>query len=285
MSRLMRLPAEVRNAIYAYALAFQYGLRYYHDQQCSAGRMQIADANSITNPPIDWSLEDYELMILHDANQLKFVNKQLHSETRGLVLRYNDIRFHTIQDTSLFLSTCPTSYHKCLRTFSIQRSSFGRTYPYPIQDMHSLEQVFDFCRQAPHVQVQNLQGLGHSLEGHSPNFPIDAACLQWITRHQMTWYTVFVPQTCPWRYHHHSRRSANKPTVCVDETPAGAMPSNFRLILSVSTLSSASQAELLIEFRRFALGSRFYTNYFLPYVVGGIDRWVGLAKEMLKDGV
>jgi hypothetical protein len=84
MCHLLRMPAEKRNAIYAYALSFQYGLKYYHDRQFSTGHMQVADANLLTDPPIEWESEEHAVMVLHDANQLKFVNRHLGLDTRSL---------------------------------------------------------------------------------------------------------------------------------------------------------------------------------------------------------
>jgi hypothetical protein len=157
MCHLLRMPAETRNEIYAYALSFQYGLKYYHDRQFSTGHMQVADANLLTDPPIEWESEEHAVMIPHDANQLNFVNRHLGLETRSLVMWYNDIIFHNIRDLSLFLSKCSTSYYEDFRTFKIQKDSFRRKFPHCVQDLDPLKQVFNFCHQAPHVQVQNLQ--------------------------------------------------------------------------------------------------------------------------------
>jgi hypothetical protein len=194
MCHLLRMPAEIRNEIYAYALSFQYGLKYYHDRQFSTGHMQVADANTLTNLRMDWESEDHAVMILHDANQLKFVNKQLRLETRSLVLRYNDIIFHNIRDTSLFLSKCSTWYYEDFRTFKIQKDSFGRRFPHSIQDLNSLRQVFNFCRQAPHVQVQNLQNVTDIPYAYSPFFPQEATTLRYVMRNQKDWRDILIPE-------------------------------------------------------------------------------------------
>lgn len=72
--RLLKLPAEIRAMIYEYALTEQGGL------VISGGHLHSARVDS----------EEC------DANQLKFVCKQLHAETKGLGLRYNIL---TIKDS------------------------------------------------------------------------------------------------------------------------------------------------------------------------------------------
>jgi hypothetical protein len=247
--------------------------------------MQVADANTLTNLRMDWESEDRAVMILHDANQLKFVNKQLRLETRSLVLRYNDIIFHNIRDTSLFLSKCSTWYYEDFRTFKIQKDSFGRRFPHSIQDPNFLRQVFNFCRQAPHVQVQNLQNVTDIPYAYSPFFPQEATTLRYVMRNQKDWRDILIPRTSPFRLRY-PRRPIDAPhPIAVDKSPAGAAPSNFRLLLPISMLSSERQDELLLKFRKACLKNRIISNEYLPYAAGGIDRWVELAVEILRDGI
>jgi hypothetical protein len=279
MCHLFDLPAEVRNTIYEYALTFPHGLRYYHDPCFVTDHMQVADADSLTNPPAHWEPEDHAFLITQDANQLKFVNKQLRLETYSLVLRYNDIFFYDVQDTTLFLTRCSTSYYRHIRTFNIQQESFHREWPYSIQDVDSLKRVFNFCRQAPHVQVRNLQPFDDHANRFLEWFPHAAARLQYFARNEKTGFDIFIPK--PWR----SLRWDCRDPITVELTSAEVTPSNFRLILPVHLFTIERQAELLSEFRETILKSNLFGRMILPNVIGGIDRWVEIAEEMLRNGV
>jgi hypothetical protein len=284
MCHFLDLPAEVRNSIYEYALTFPHGLKYYHDPCFATDHMQVADADSLTNPLAHWEPEDHAFLITQDANQLKIVSKQLHSETYSLVLRFNDIVFYDVQDTTLFLTRCSTSYYRHFRTFNIQQESFHKEWPYSIQNIDSLKQVFNFCRQAPHIQVRNLQPFDRFMNAQPERFPHYAARLRYFTRNQKIWIDIFIPQ--PWRSMPviQNQFGAIEPTT-VDLTSAEATPSNFRLILPVQLLTTERQAELLSEFRKSCLESIMFRYFFLPNVVGGIDRWVEIAEDMLRNGV
>jgi hypothetical protein len=50
-------------------------------------------------------------------------------------------------------------------------------------------------------------------------------------------------------------------------------------------LSSERQDELLLKFRKACLKNRIISNEYLLYAAGGIDRWVELAVEILRDGI
>jgi hypothetical protein len=141
--------------------------------------------------------------------------------------------------------------------------------------------VFNFCRQAPHVQVRNLQRFNLCVNANLALFPHYVARLNYITRNEKTWLDIFISQ--PWRSQFHDRTQALN-LIPVDQTSAGATPSNFRLILPVHLMTIGSQVKLLSEFRRNSLESSFFGNV-LPNVVGGIDRWVEIAEDMLRNGV
>ena len=93
-------PAKVRNQIYTYALTDLIGLRVCKDTD-NIDRLLSAAENDTSDPnPLKVSSED-------DANQLKFVNRQLNSDTGGGGLHYNELYFHHVIGAVCFLRVLP----------------------------------------------------------------------------------------------------------------------------------------------------------------------------------
>jgi hypothetical protein len=104
MSILLRLPSELRNEVYRHAFSADKPLdlevnsedRLYltlHDEHDTSVGKSIM---SISGKPLN-----IHVILNTDAdefNQLKFVNKQLYSETLGLEMQYNDIQVRRLSD-------------------------------------------------------------------------------------------------------------------------------------------------------------------------------------------
>ncbi|KAF3032363.1 hypothetical protein E8E12_004173, partial [Didymella heteroderae] len=101
-SPFLRLPPELRDWIYRNALTEPEGLYFEPDAKGNL-RLQTAKLPGIC------------------ANQLKYVNRQLHRETRGLGVRFNDLTFITSIDAVHVIRTLSRADLKALRVLYIKR--------------------------------------------------------------------------------------------------------------------------------------------------------------------
>jgi hypothetical protein len=77
--KLLQMPGEVRNLIYAYTLSAPEGLVLHENGKLFDRTHTLCDHDGFYDTAAD------------EANQLKFVNRQLYKETRGLGLHHNDL--------------------------------------------------------------------------------------------------------------------------------------------------------------------------------------------------
>ncbi|KAF2478366.1 uncharacterized protein BDR25DRAFT_365582 [Lindgomyces ingoldianus] len=108
---LLRLPPELRNLIYQFALSEPGSLRYHHDKHLVTRAKLYASQNAAD-----------------EFNQLKFVSRQMYMETAGLELRYNDLHFPFDQERSLhgvhmflsFRDICSPIHQSWIRSVTIE---------------------------------------------------------------------------------------------------------------------------------------------------------------------
>jgi hypothetical protein len=171
-SRLLLLPGEIRNAIYAYALTAKSGVicvvrnhasnNFKDENRC--GRLQSHDRALLqSREDIAPNESSYE------ANQLKFVNRQLYSETHNLTLRYNDLTVSTADHFSHLIESLPDSNYASLRIVTLSKSIFSNLEKTSQERINSrwVEAIFEFCRRAPHVLVRDP----------GPRYPMDEVLL------------------------------------------------------------------------------------------------------------
>ncbi|RMZ73701.1 hypothetical protein GMOD_00009451 [Pyrenophora seminiperda CCB06] len=160
---LLTLPSEIRNTIYAYALSHTNPVLATFDyvfptrfEQTPIPKLYFQDQDILAYYPRP---RDGPGRILEaEANQLRYVCRQLHVETNGLSLRYNDIVvWHVgrvgggLAACSIFLSSIAPRHHKHLRTVSVMANWLedglfsereigklvtGKLHPY----------LYEFCR-------------------------------------------------------------------------------------------------------------------------------------------
>lgn len=144
------MPGELRNEIYQYALTEEEGLCWNDDLQMMCTVQMSSPMTPTSNP----------------ANQLKFVDKLLRNETKGLELRYNDLAFAgTLSDINSaaehavsFLEQLPASRHKHLRKITLlsprsPRHNFRESSPFWHRPV-ALKKLVQFCRANTHVIVR-----------------------------------------------------------------------------------------------------------------------------------
>jgi len=152
-----RLPGELRNKIYEYALTTARPLLYAADQE-NVFRLWC---------PVPGQAEGY-----HEANKLRFVNRQLYAEARGLSIQYNDLLFTNFKDAAVFLETYKhvERHMKC-----IYIRGPGRKKEW--EDNPDIRQVAFFLRKHPRIAARVV------LQHYSPN---DEWSLPRIISHEIT---------------------------------------------------------------------------------------------------
>jgi hypothetical protein len=117
--RLSELPPELRDLIYKYALTEEDGLELFQRE---------------TQPPVSPSFMALRLWrgtYCVDANQLKYVCKSLHQETKGIGLKFNDLHMtapwlggtRQVEDFEVFLHTCSPIKQSWFRRVTLSQES------------------------------------------------------------------------------------------------------------------------------------------------------------------
>jgi len=141
-SPFLRLPGELRNEIYKLALHEDEGL-YYVNTSLDKPILAMQKASS----------EAY--------NQLKFVNRQLHSETAGLELRVNKIKFvperegGTAADQFLHFARILNPDKANSLTNIVLRGCVGASHPFP-KSLDVMESINEFCETDPACRVSYI---------------------------------------------------------------------------------------------------------------------------------
>jgi hypothetical protein len=268
------LPGEIRNIIYEYALSSLNGAQY---TQCSrhGAHVENRDFWLVANDLRHMRNKHHRASNFRELNQLKFVNRQLYRETRALVLRYNDITFNDVVALALFLRSCPTSQYQRLRTFNLEHGIFRPNTLYYTADPEAVEEVFQFCRQAPHVLVRNHENIPIA----RAQFLLVAIEVQIAARKSLEMLESVLSTSDGRRKALRSALEKSK-LGSLDEVP-GNVPANFRVFVPLHT----SEDEALLEFRNACLESDKVRNGVLPYVHGGLDHWEGIVRDIIRRGI
>jgi len=165
---LLRLPGELRNFIYEYALTEERPLqvkRHGNDAafKCYKQPLMQSEGYHETQGLAKWPKDAFV-----EVNQLRFVNKELYAETRALELRYNDLDFESIEDANEFLKNCALSQQAHLRTLTIHCAhipSLGK--------VSSTKFTMRFCRAHPRANVR----IEHDQD--DPNVPLLLMRVAW----------------------------------------------------------------------------------------------------------
>ncbi|OAG11414.1 uncharacterized protein CC84DRAFT_1211075 [Paraphaeosphaeria sporulosa] len=137
------IPPELRNAIYEYALT------EFMPLLCTAG-----DATGSPKLLLQYQPGDKEAR--REANQLRYVCRQLNYEARTLSLRYNDIHFHGIENFESFLLSSMHTLHRRFRNVIILDDHESLKKSYTINQLidRSMSPVlYTFCSRNPKARV------------------------------------------------------------------------------------------------------------------------------------
>ncbi|KAF2711600.1 hypothetical protein K504DRAFT_532166 [Pleomassaria siparia CBS 279.74] len=185
-----RLPGELRNLVYEYVLTEPDGLFHRVDDKgverlCLVSddgakpvsrqseplllaqnpgstpvlhkRRKISNEQRIETKEPDTENDKKKVIIVDDANQLRFVSRQLFRETRGLGIRFNDLTFRNSTregapwDTTItcmrFLKNCSAEHLRYLRNLTVDKARWENCV------LGVGNALFHFCRKNPHITV------------------------------------------------------------------------------------------------------------------------------------
>jgi len=140
---ILNLPAELRHSIYEYVLTEAQPLL------CTAG-----DATG--SPKLLLQYYFGSSVAKREANQLRYVCRQLYYETRTLSLWYNETVFHGIEGFEQFLLLCAPSLHRRLRNVVIIDDHESLRKSCTINQLISRSMspaLYDFCAQNTNARV------------------------------------------------------------------------------------------------------------------------------------
>ncbi|KAF2135026.1 hypothetical protein P153DRAFT_362729 [Dothidotthia symphoricarpi CBS 119687] len=152
-SLLLLLPQEIRDIIYSHVLREPHGL--------------IADSSAYPNTRTRLLPFNSASPLRRESNQLRLVNRQLHRETSGLGLYFNDLTFADTwrYDTNLvtafdhftrFANSCPPYLVSRIRKITLlDTSTFNACYASDVlsYSAHFKPAILPFCRKYPHAKV------------------------------------------------------------------------------------------------------------------------------------
>ncbi|KAF2787720.1 hypothetical protein K505DRAFT_342715 [Melanomma pulvis-pyrius CBS 109.77] len=165
------LPRELRDEIYEYALTEEWGLASHHRKPYSIlvaarGPPSGTDEEEMNQNWEDDRLAEASAMKSMESNRLVYVCRQLHRETLGLGLKFNDLTFyHTEKMCALshfgrFIQHCPTTLQRYVRKITVVQDNSHRSWVwYDKFVMKSLAgdgvaaPLYNFCLTHPDVQA------------------------------------------------------------------------------------------------------------------------------------
>jgi hypothetical protein len=186
VSPLIRLPRELRDLVFEYALSFEGGL--IADVVNATGQDSTGnDSTAVTRFHAKESLEKMK------ANQLRLVCRQFYAESDRLELRYNDItfvdtngQFNALTNFVHFYKNCPAAQLQFVRCVTILDSHISAAIRKELE-YEALDDFPSFCKHFPNA----LLVFRGSIDFSDPE-------LQYIECMNAIYGTVH--KTCPFRF-------------------------------------------------------------------------------------
>jgi hypothetical protein len=277
-SHLLRLPGEIRNSIYEYALTSSTGL------VIKEGR-----------DGIDKLAQEISSSIQIPGNQLQHTNRQLRHETADLEVRFNNIMVpgtktrSSVEQCIDFLETLPSSQHQYFRIITLKNSEgYARNR---VEWSEHVPALYQFCGKHPQVIIR----------AHLPNklirsnstmmFPMVLKAL--INARGTSEFIERISDDVSLRTHF--LFNPRSPIFARGAFATGAIaqaPLNFRLLPQDDQFDETA-------FRVACSHYPILINQVLPYIwtlppagpsptlspaERGLDAWVEIAKGLYKDG-
>jgi hypothetical protein len=272
----LRLPGELRNLIYAYALSEAAGLEVRYDSQGIPRLYRLGVTNrapDISTILINdiWEAADGAEFYPGDANQLQYVSRELRRETRGLGIRFNSLSFDKYTDFLAFLNTCPSAHTQYIRQITINRSLYTKRLRND-SDEHvdkrskRRSELFDFCNKNASVTIRNSL---KDWRQDDPWFVLITISLQIQFRGRSKllydFFTDQRPQELLEASYSNARTRAKEVPLNVHFYPADK-------VFHEDTFRTAVEGNVIMR-------------TLLADVDDGINRWVSVAKEIYKHGI
>ncbi|CAO2652285.1 Nn.00g005680.m01.CDS01 [Neocucurbitaria sp. VM-36] len=245
----LELPAELRCMIYEFSLSQAEGIQYRpgSDGKTFKQRTKGSMPNSSES----------------DANQLKYVSRQLFRETRDLEIRYNDLYFKTFEEAVKFLEIYPKADYRHLRIIDIDETLFARD-PGPL-----IGAMFQFCIKNPHVLVrEHCDGY----KSNSAYFVLSAT----QTRYYFKTELDFAQRTVP----DENRDAFLQPPISTSDMAKRWLPfpQNYRIFPAEDRFDEQA-------FRKAVNDELDNFRDDLQVNEDRVESWVTLAKEIFEHGV
>jgi hypothetical protein len=271
-----RLPGELRNLVYAYALSEAVGLEICYDSQGIPRlyRLGAAQRSPDTSAiPIDDTSEAAGGADFYpsDANQLQYISRKFRRETRGLGIRYNSLSFDKYTDFLSFLNTCPFAHAQYIRQITINRSLYSKRLR-DDSDEHvdkrskRRSELFDFCNKNASVTIRNSL---KDWRQDDPWFVLITISLQIQFRGRSKLLYDFFTDQRP--------RELLEASYSNARTRAKEVPLNVHFYPADKVFHE--------DIFRTAVEGNVIMRTLLADVDEGIDRWVSVAKEIYKHGI
>lgn len=271
----LRLPGELRNLVYAYALSEPAGLEFRYDSQGIARLYHFGAAKP--SPEISSTITDEGLEAhggeseMSDANQLQYISRDIRRETRGIGIRYNRLTFDNLVNFMAFLETCPSTHTKHIRHITIDRSLYTKRSQAESVDhvqkrSKRRSEFFDFCKSNASVTIRNPL---KSWRQDDPWFITNTISLQiQFRKHSKLIYDFFTNEKTQRLLETSFRHAKSRPK---------DVPTNMHFYPTDEIFHEDT-------FRTTVEGNAIIRSL-LADVDGGIDRWVSVAKEIYKHGI
>jgi hypothetical protein len=145
-----RLPGELRNRVYEYALTTDKTLRFIGENSGEKPKLLEPDSRHTNG----------------EYNQLKYTCRKLYQETAGLEAKFNKIeivsrRFPKAEPARLFrifLTTSAPEKAAWFTNVTMKSSHCGHDKNKLLEPASDLLPIADFCRRNPHVNIRYIPG-------------------------------------------------------------------------------------------------------------------------------
>ena len=254
---LLQLPRELRDAIYTYALTEPQHLHFRQDGEI--GHLYLKNPVWVIIKKSHGIKK--RVRVPCEANQLRYVNRQLYEETNRLSLNLNDIVFETIADALIFFNGCSSSYLQGRRAFRITTTPFTETLFPRSKYPPSAYRILRFCEKHPNITIWALTELLTQTNG---SFVTNAIYWQARFRKAEDFVLLKVFATDPVKYHTMAQWGAMQPTGL-------NVPINFRPVPPDGPFDES--IFLKTSFRGW------------PYTEGDMEPWLRAIRDIYANGI
>ncbi|ORY15996.1 hypothetical protein BCR34DRAFT_584698 [Clohesyomyces aquaticus] len=157
---LLRLPRELRDEIWKFALSEPNGLFYRRVDDDKSFKLYTTPTPSTEDEDLDT-----DAAANREANQLKYVCRQLYTETAGLGLKLNDLTFsryeprgtnvppETNVELGVFVKACSYRNLRGIKVITIKAEAVLPSRGTPHRGVPEWKPLLQFCREHPRITV------------------------------------------------------------------------------------------------------------------------------------